>query len=91
VDIAARSYIAEQGYGDYFNHRVGHGIGLDTHEFFSVNTGVKDRIEIGNVFSVEPGIYIPDKLGIRIESLVAIHDDGPRLLHQLPVALRTFQ
>lgn len=89
VDIAARSYIADHGYGEYFTHRVGHGIGLDVHEGFSVNTGVRDRIVPGNVFSVEPGIYLPDRLGVRIESLVRIDDEGNAvLLHHLPTDLR---
>lgn len=89
VDIAARAYTEQHGYGEYFTHRVGHGIGLDTHEGFSVNTSVKDPIVSGNVFSVEPGIYLSGELGVRIESLVHVNDEGlPELLHHLPTELR---
>jgi Xaa-Pro dipeptidase len=88
VDIAARSAIAKHGYGEYFTHRTGHGLGIDAHEGDSVNTGVKVPIKPGMVFSIEPGIYIPGCLGVRIENLVAIGESGPEVLHNYPRELK---
>ncbi|MCL2243786.1 MAG: Xaa-Pro peptidase family protein [Treponema sp.] len=88
VDIAARSVIEEHGFGEYFNHRTGHGLGIDVHEGGSVNTGVKIPIEKGMVFSIEPGIYIPGRFGVRIENLVAIGEDGPEVLHKFSRELK---
>ena len=62
VDAAARNVIEKAGYGEYFNHRLGHGIGMDVHEFPSIMEGNDLVIEEGMCFSVEPGIYIPEKL-----------------------------
>lgn len=67
VDTAARDVITKAGYGDYFNHRLGHGIGMDVHEFPSIMAGNDMIIQEGMCFSVEPGIYIPGKVGVRIE------------------------
>lgn len=67
VDQAARSVIEKAGYGDYFNHRLGHGIGMGLHEFPSIMAGNDLVLEEGMCFSVEPGIYIPGKVGVRIE------------------------
>ena len=67
VDAAARNVIEKAGYGKYFNHRLGHGIGMDVHEFPSIMEGNDLIIEEGMCFSVEPGIYIPEKVGVRIE------------------------
>ena len=67
VDRAARSVIEKAGYGEYFNHRLGHGIGMDVHEFPSIMEGNDMVLEEGMCFSVEPGIYIPGKVGVRIE------------------------
>ena len=67
VDRAAREVIEKAGYGEYFNHRLGHGIGMDVHEFPSIMEGNDMIIEEGMCFSVEPGIYIPGKVGVRIE------------------------
>ena len=61
VDRAAREVIEKAGYGEYFNHRLGHGIGMDVHEFPSIMEGNDMVIEEGMCFSVEPGIYIPGK------------------------------
>jgi len=84
VDLAARSVIAKRGYGEYFTHRTGHGLGIDVHEGASVNSGVKVPIKPGMVFSIEPGIYIPGRFGVRIENLVAIRDNGCEVLHNYP-------
>ncbi|MDR0496183.1 MAG: Xaa-Pro peptidase family protein [Treponema sp.] len=88
VDIAARAVIEKHGYGEYFNHRTGHGLGIDVHEGDSVNTGVKVPIKPGMVFTIEPGIYIPGRLGVRIENLVAIGEKGPEILHNYPRELK---
>ena len=91
VDIAARELITKHGYGEYFSHRVGHGLGIDVHEGDSVNTGIKVPIKPGMVFSIEPGIYIPGKFGVRIENLVAIGKTGPEVLHSYPRELKIIE
>ena len=76
VDIAARSVIGGAGYGDAFIHRTGHGIGLEVHEQPYV-TGVNETpIEVGHAFSIEPGIYLAGKWGMRLEDIVVIGEDG---------------
>ena len=76
VDRAARQVIIDAGYGKYFFNRVGHGIGIGVHETPFMIEGNTKPLEPGNVFSVEPGIYIPGKFGVRIENLVAVRPDG---------------
>ncbi len=76
VDRAARKVIVDAGYGDFFFNRVGHGIGLAVHESPFIIEGNDKPLEPGNVFSVEPGIYLPGKFGVRIENLVAVRPDG---------------
>ena len=80
VDAAARSVITEAGYGDYFVHRTGHGIGLETHEEPYIVTGNTEVLAPGMAFSIEPGIYLPGRHGARIEDiLVCGETDGERL------------
>jgi Xaa-Pro aminopeptidase len=76
VDRAARKIIADAGYGEYFLNRLGHGVGVAIHEEPYIVEGNDAALEPGNVFSVEPGIYIPGKFGVRIENLVAVKADG---------------
>jgi Xaa-Pro aminopeptidase len=76
VDNAARSVIEEAGYGKFFIHRTGHGIGLEVHEHPYVVEGNATVLKPGMSFSVEPGIYLPDQLGVRIEDIVACDADG---------------
>ncbi|XVH30865.1 M24 family metallopeptidase [Haloferacaceae archaeon DSL9] len=76
VDAAARSAIEGAGYGDRFVHRTGHGVGLDVHEGPYIVAGNDRELEPGMVFSVEPGVYLPDRFGVRIEDLVVVTDDG---------------
>lgn len=76
VDQAARDYIESQGYGKYFMHRVGHGLGLEIHEAPSIHSQNETRMETGMLFTIEPGIYISDIGGVRIEDDVYIRPDG---------------
>jgi len=83
VDAAARKVISDNGYGPgykYFTHRLGHGIGMDGHEWYYLVGGNKRLLEAGNMCSNEPGIYIPGEFGIRIEDEMLITDKGARLL-----------
>jgi Xaa-Pro dipeptidase len=83
VDTAARNYIAEHGYGPgykYFTHRLGHGIGMDGHEWFYLVGGNTRPLAPNNMFSNEPGIYIVGEFGIRTEDEMLITEDGARLL-----------
>ena len=76
VDAAARSVIDEAGYGRYFIHRTGHGIGLDGHEHPYLVRGNREALESGMSFSIEPGVYLPGRFGVRIEDIAIIDEDG---------------
>ena len=82
VDRAARSVIAAAGYGDYFVHRTGHGIGTEAHEDPYIVEGNDRPLAAGNAFSVEPGIYVPGRWGARLEDIVAASPDGPDSLNR---------
>ncbi len=89
VDQATRKVITEAGYGEYFTHRTGHGLGLDTHEPIpQIANGVKDILQPGMVFTVEPGIYIPGLGGARVEDNVAITETGIDVLTSYPRSLK---
>jgi Xaa-Pro dipeptidase len=88
VDLAARNLISERGYGEYFNHRLGHGLGIGVHEFPSIHERNDDPLLTGMVFTIEPGIYVPEVGGVRIEDDVHITADGVELLTRFP---KTFQ
>lgn len=81
VDRAARKVISDAGFGDYFIHRVGHGLGIDGHEPPWMVEGNTDPVETGMVFSIEPGVYIPGEFGIRIEDIVFVTDDGAQSIY----------
>lgn len=76
IDRAARGHIDSRGYGAFFPHRVGHGLGLEVHEEPSVHGSNRDRVEPGWLFTIEPGIYVPELGGVRIEDDVWIGADG---------------
>lgn len=84
VDSVARDHIAGAGYGEQFGHGLGHGVGLAVHERPRVVPASEDVLEDGMVFTVEPGIYIPDWGGVRIEDIVALEDGRARVLSQSP-------
>lgn len=84
VDLAARNYIESKGFGKYFTHRTGHSIGLEDHEYGDVSSVNEDIIQVGQCFSVEPGIYIEEeRIGVRIEDLVIITEDGCEVINHV--------
>ena len=91
VDSAARAVITEAGYGEYFIHRTGHGLGLEVHEPPFMASTYQERLDTGHVFTVEPGIYLPGRGGVRIEDDVVITADGARSLTSYPRDLITIR
>ena len=88
IDSVARDYITAQGYGPAFLHRTGHGIGLDGHEYPYLVQGDTTVLEEGMTFSIEPGIYLAGKYGVRIEDIVAVTATGAERLNLFPRDLR---
>jgi Xaa-Pro aminopeptidase/Xaa-Pro dipeptidase len=84
VDRIARSYIENAGLGRYFSHSTGHGVGLDVHEAPRISSKAKGYLKTGMVVTVEPGIYIPDLLGVRIEDTLLVEEDGCEVLTKMP-------
>ena len=83
VDSVARAMIDEAGYGDQFGHGLGHGVGAEVHEAPRLSTRSEDELLRGDVVTVEPGVYLPGKFGVRIEDLVVVGDDGADVLTSL--------
>ncbi len=85
VDLAARAVIEAAGFGEHFTHRTGHGVGLEVHEPPYVVAGNTAPLARGMVHSVEPGIYLPGRFGVRLEDLVAVEECSARRLNQAPL------
>ena len=80
IDALAREVIEKSGYGKYFVHSTGHGVGLDIHELPRISRISEECVQDGMVFSIEPGIYLPDEFGVRIEDLVAMKNGRAEVL-----------
>ena len=88
VDRAAREVIEKAGFGKYFVHRTGHGLGSEIHEPPFITSTSETILEPGMVFSIEPGIYMPDKFGVRLEEIIILADSGPEILSQISRELK---
>ncbi len=91
IDHAARGVIEEAGHGPEFIHRLGHSIGIEVHEPGDANTVNQDQVAPGNVFSCEPGVYLKGKLGVRIEDLCMVTEDGVKILNHYPKELQIIE
>ena len=91
IDEVTRGYIARHGYGEYFLHRTGHGIGLDGHESPYLIKHDRTVLQEGMTFSIEPGIYLKGRYGVRIEDIVVVTANGADRLNQSPRELRIIQ
>lgn len=83
IDAAARDFITEAGFGEYFTHRTGHSIGLEDHDKGDVSSINHTQVKEGMIFSIEPGIYLPGNIGVRIEDLVLVTKDGCEVLNSV--------
>jgi Xaa-Pro aminopeptidase len=84
LDDAARGVITDAGYGEYFMHRLGHGMGVEVHEPPYISASSQAVLDEGMVFSIEPGIYLPGRFGLRLEDIVIMRADGPEIFSELP-------
>lgn len=87
VDAAARKVIEDAGFGDKFGHGLGHGVGLEIHEGPNASPRSKDTLKVGDIITIEPGIYLPGECGVRIEDLVEVQANGGHILTQSPKEL----
>ena len=87
VDSAARHVLLEAGLADYFTHSLGHGVGLEVHEAPRLSQRADDVLALNAVVTVEPGVYLPERFGIRIEDLVIARVDGPEVITKTPKSL----
>ena len=88
VDEVAREIIEAAGHGEHFGHGLGHGVGLEVHEGPRVSRRSEDILAVGEVVTIEPGVYLPGELGVRIEDLVVVTADGHDNLSSLPKDLQ---
>lgn len=88
LDKTARDVIEKAGYGEYFTHRLGHGLGISVHEFPSLHGSNEMEMKAGMVFTLEPGVYVPGKVGVRIEDDVAVTETGVEVLTKFPKELQ---
>ncbi|MGB9668798.1 MAG: M24 family metallopeptidase [Anaerolineales bacterium] len=84
VDTIVRDYITQQGFGDYFTHRTGHGIGLETHEEPYIRSDNSNVLKPRMTFTIEPGVYLPNKFGVRIEDNVYVTENNSEILSKFP-------
>ncbi|WP_160723990.1 M24 family metallopeptidase [Bacillus sp. USDA818B3_A] len=88
VDLTARRIISDAGYGEFFPHRLGHGLGISVHEYPSLTETNQLMIEEGMIYTIEPGIYVPEIAGVRIEDDIFITADGAKILTKFPKELQ---
>jgi Xaa-Pro aminopeptidase len=91
VDVVARKIVEDAGHGERFGHGLGHGVGLEVHEAPRLSHRSEDVLEAGEVVTIEPGIYLPGRFGVRIEDLVVVTEDGHRNLSGLPKDLQVVE
>jgi Xaa-Pro aminopeptidase len=91
IDATARSVISDAGYADFFTHRLGHGIGLEVHEDPYVVAGNSTPLKPGTAFSVEPGVYLPGRWGVRLENIVMCSETGATVLNRSSLDLRVLR
>ena len=88
ADAVARDAIIADGYGDEFGHGLGHGVGIEVHEAPRLSKRSEETLEVGDVVTVEPGVYLPGRFGVRVEDLVMVTDNGCRNLSGVAKDLR---